>query len=220
MVIIGMDGTLLSANKGFSSSLGYPDGSLIGKNISTLVSNITEPIINYWIRKMKSMSSNPNPYVVALFSLKNKDGKEVELSFFAKHIILEDRPAILVISEEDKGAFKRYESKFRNGDSSYPLMHTAWDFIVDKNGSILSSNPNGILGHSPRETTGKNLLDYISESTLKDDLRKRIGSDPSFVGKARMRSSTGELIHVELALTPDQLSKEGECDISVSLIKQ
>lgn len=219
MIIINMDGILLSVNSGFSKSLGYQEGELLGKNISELVKGISQPIIEYWLRKMQSISTEPNPYVIALFALQHKDGHEVELSFFAKEIELNGKPVILVISERNKEAFKRYEAEFRSEAGLNGELHRAWDFIINKDGQIIAANPAGVLGCLPEDSIGSNLSNYIEDGELKENFMKQVGSEFSYVGKGRMRNSIGEFVDVEVAFTPDHLSKDGDFDISVSLIK-
>jgi PAS domain-containing protein len=168
---------------------------------------------------MQSISTEPNPYVIALFALESKDGHEVEISFFAKEIELEGKPVILVISERDKEAFKRYEADFRSEEGLTSELHSAWDFIINKDGQIIAANPAGVLGYLPEDSIGSNLSHYIEEGELKENFLRGVGSEFSYVGRGRMKNSKGEFINVEVAFTADHLSKEGDSDISVSLIK-
>ncbi len=211
MAVIDLDGRISTLNGEVNSVLGYQEPDLIGKNLADLIQPEARTSLSFWLDKIQEVSSTENPNVVGTTKLKNQQGDFVQVALVAKHIILEGRPMIFLIIENDETALQRYSEQFVNYSTKNPRnQREIWDFVVQKDGTVIESSGTSSLGYAKNDLINKSILTIFTNSQLNNiaKLKQDLAAGQSFNLTAELTQFDGSAKTQDIAFTLDVLVED------------
>lgn len=132
--LLDLDGTILAVNDAVVERRAYARKDLVGRAIADFCyDERSEPVLREWLARLPQGGS---PFLVA--TMRDKDGKPVEVEHHGKVVALGRKKAVLVLAR-DVGAQRRDQ---RLALTLYEAFRRSNDvmFYTDRNGTILDVN--------------------------------------------------------------------------------
>ncbi len=176
LIIIGMDGEILSMNLAFERLSGYTAEEFAGKDAASLIPRFIKPEEQERLSDIFSASLKGVVPESETFTLLSRNGQEVPVFSTPSFISdAEGKPTAMIATFKDITDIKRAEEALRESEERFrSLVENAPYMIIitDREGKILFINYT-TSGFSIEDTIGTSIYDYISVE-YHDEVRRSI----------------------------------------------
>jgi diguanylate cyclase (GGDEF)-like protein/PAS domain S-box-containing protein len=160
VVMMDLDGNVLSWNKGATNLVGYSAQEILGKNISLICKTKEKSYVNNTLIKLQN-----NKTIVKERTIIKKDGSEIDLLISSSFLYDKTGKATSIIAYgQDITDIKEAQKKVLQADMFYALVQNAFIAIyVIQNNKFIYTNKKfqDIFGYKPEEMKDRTISDLI-----------------------------------------------------------
>jgi len=209
LVLIDMDGKIITINPAFEKITGYKKSELVGKDAADVISKVIKP--EDMERAMEALRTvregkSPTPEPYTYYTLISKDGREISVALTATFIKdMEGKPTAMFAAIKDITELKRVEADFRQmskvfTDAADPII------IKDLDGNVIDLNDEveRAYGWTREELIGKPIKTIVPSEGHEqaDELLARCKAGEQVRNVERLQwNKSGEVIPVLLTLS-------------------